>query len=66
MANWIRQATRHKGGLHRSLGVPEGKKIPVGMIEEHVHDKGKVGKQARLAMTLRGMHHGFANALRGK
>jgi hypothetical protein len=53
MAGWIAKATRNKGGLHRSLGVPEGKKIPVGMISKAASSGGKVGKQARLAMTLR-------------
>lgn len=54
--NWIAGATENKGGLHRSLGVPMGQKIPVEQIEAHAHDKGKVGNQARLAITLRAMH----------
>ena len=45
--NWIAAATKNKGGLHRSLGVPMGKKIPASK-------GGKVGKQARLAQTLKG------------
>lgn len=44
-----------KGGLHRSLGVPQGQKIPVRQIEAHEHDAGKVGRQARFAMVLRGL-----------
>lgn len=52
MANWIAAATRNKGGLHRSLGVPEGKKIPPYLIAEAAKRKGKVGREARLARTL--------------
>ena len=48
--------TRNKGGLHRSLGVPEGQKIPAGKIEKATHsDNPKVRKQANLAKTLKGM-----------
>ena len=25
---WIQKAIKHKGALHKSLGVPEGEKIP--------------------------------------
>jgi hypothetical protein len=54
--NWIAGAVRNKGGLHRSLGVPEGKKIPRAEIVQAARAGGKVGKQARLALTLEGMH----------
>lgn len=50
--NWIAGATENKGGLHRSLGVPEGEKIPKSKIDEAAKKGGKVGKQARLAKTL--------------
>lgn len=49
---WIQRATRNKGGLHRSLGVPLGKKIPKGLIRSAAKRGGRVGKQARLALTL--------------
>lgn len=52
MANWIAGATRNKGGLHRSLGVAEGKKIPPYLIAEAAKRGGKVGRQAKLAQTL--------------
>lgn len=55
--NFIAGAIEHPGGLHRALGVPTGKKIPVGMIESHTHAPGRMGKMARLAMTLRHMQH---------
>lgn len=51
-SNWIAGAVGNKGGLHRSLGVPEGKKIPSGLVKAASKRKGKVGAQARLAMTL--------------
>jgi len=52
---WIAGATRNKGGLHRSLGVPEGQKIPASKVNAAVKRGGKVGKQARLAKTLKGL-----------
>ena len=53
--NWIAKATKNKGGLHRSLGVPKGKKIPASKIAAAAKKPGKVGKQARLAQTLKGL-----------
>ena len=41
-----------KGGLHRSLGIPEGEKIPVARIAAAAQKGGKIGKQARLAQTF--------------
>lgn len=52
MANWIAGAVKNKGGLHRSLHVPTGKKIPPYLIAEAAKRDGKVGRQARLARTL--------------
>ena len=45
-------ATMHKGGLHESLGVPAGKKIPAAKVEAAAKRPGKIGKQARLAETF--------------
>lgn len=51
--NFIKEATKNKGGLHRSLGVPEGQKIPAKKLAKALHSKSpKVQKQARLAKTL--------------
>ena len=50
--NWIKGATKNKGGLHRSLGVPEGKKIPPGRLAAKPGDSPKVKKQKALARTL--------------
>lgn len=50
--NWIGDATKNKGGLHKSLGIPSGEKIPAKKIAAAAKLPGKVGKQARLAETL--------------
>lgn len=52
--NWIAGAVKDKGALHRNLGVPEGKKIPAAKIAAAAKMPGKVGKEARLAKTLKG------------
>ena len=49
---WIQGAVKNKGGLHRSLGIPEGEDIPESRKRAAAKKKGKVGKQARLALTL--------------
>jgi len=56
--NWIAGAVRNKGGLHRSLGVPQGEKIPASKIQAAAQRGGKVGKQARLAQTLGKLRRG--------
>jgi len=53
--NWIAGATKNKGALHRALGVPEGQKIPAGKIAAAATKGGTLGKQARLAQTLKGL-----------
>ena len=40
-----------EGGLHRSLGIPEGEKIGAERIAKAAQRGGKVGRQARLAQT---------------
>lgn len=55
---WISKATKNKGGLHRSLGVPEGKKIPPEKLAKASKSKNpKIRKQAALAKTLKGFRH---------
>jgi len=46
-----------KGGLHKSLGIPEGQKIPMEKIREAAKGTGKVAKQARLALTFAKMRN---------
>ncbi len=52
---WIQEALgpSSKGKLHKKLGVPEGKKIPESKIKSAEKKGGKVGKEARLAETLK-------------
>jgi hypothetical protein len=51
-ANWIADATKNKGALHRALGVPEGKTIPKANLDAAAKRSGKVAKEANLAKTL--------------
>ena len=51
--NWIAGAIKHKGALHRDLGVPMGKKIPAGKLAKAEHSSNPtIAKRARLAKTL--------------
>lgn len=52
---WIQKAIKpkNKGALHKELGVPMGKKIPAAKLKAAAKKKGKVGKRARLAETLK-------------
>ena len=55
--NWIAGATKNKGALHRSLGVPEGEKIPARKLAEGARSKNPtVRKRVALARTLGRMH----------
>jgi hypothetical protein len=52
---WIQGAIKHKGALHKELGVPEGKKIPMKKLTKAEHSKNPtLRKRATLAKTLRG------------
>lgn len=44
------------GGLHRTLGVPQGQKIPPGKMQAALAGEygAKGAKQAQLAQTMRG------------
>ena len=52
---WIQKAIKKPGALHKSLGVPEGKKIPAGKLAKAAKAPGKMGQRARLAQTLKKM-----------
>ncbi len=57
-AKWIHGAIKHPGALHRSLGVPEGEKIPASKIEKAAHsDNPTLARRARFAQTLKGLGH---------
>lgn len=50
---FIQKAIKNPGGLHRALGVPEGKKIPAGKMAEAMKSKSEhVRKMAQFAKTL--------------
>lgn len=50
---WIQDAIKKPGALRKSLKTKEGKNIPVGKLEKAAEKGGKMGKRARLALTLR-------------
>jgi hypothetical protein len=50
---WIKGAVKHPGALHEALGIKKDKKIPASKLEAAAHKPGKVGKEARLAETLK-------------
>ena len=54
---WIQEMHMKKGALHKEMHVPEGKKIPAKKLAAASKKGGKIGKRARLAETLKGMHH---------
>lgn len=49
---WIQKAVSKKGALHKQLDVPKGEKIPKEKLAAAAKKGGKLGKRARLAMTL--------------
>jgi hypothetical protein len=53
---WIRGAIKHKGAF-KAAAERAGKSTRE-FAKEHEHDSGTLGKRARLAETLMGMHHG--------
>jgi hypothetical protein len=51
---WIAAATaKNKGALRKKLGAKKGKPIPAKKLNAAAKKSGKVGKEARLAKTLR-------------
>lgn len=55
--NWIAGAIKHPGALHAELGVKQGTKIPAKKLASAAKKGGKLGRRARLAETLKGLHH---------
>ncbi len=54
--NWIAGAIKHKGALHKELGVPAGKKISESKLKKAEHSKNPtLKKRAVLAETLKGL-----------
>lgn len=54
--HWISGAIKHPGALHKELGIKQGDKIPESKLRKAEHAGGKLGKRARLAETLKGLH----------
>lgn len=54
---WVQKAVKGAHGQFREKAESAGKSTRE-FAEEHKGSKGKLGKQARLALTLMGMHHG--------
>lgn len=52
---WIASAIEKPGSLRKSLGVKKGKDIPVAKLDKAAKEPGKLGKRARLAITLKKM-----------
>jgi len=53
---WIQKAIEKPGALSKQLGVPEDENIPAEKLAAAAKKGGKLGKRARLAMTLKGFH----------
>jgi len=50
---WIQKAIKKKGAFRRSLKVKKGHRIPLKKLRAAAKKKGKLGRRARLALTLR-------------
>lgn len=55
--NWIAGAIKHPGALRKELGAKKGKPIPAKKLAAAAKKPGVEGKRARLAETLKKMHH---------
>lgn len=58
MEHWIKGAVKHPGALRKKAKAAG--ETTREFAAKHEHDGGKTGDQARLALTLMGMHHGPA------
>jgi len=54
--NWIAGAIKHKGALHKQLGIAPGKKILAKKLNTAAKKGGILGQRARLAKTLSKLH----------
>ena len=51
--NWIQKAIKKPGALRKSLKIKKGQKIPLKKLQAAAKKGGKLGKRARLALTLK-------------
>lgn len=54
---WIQGAIKKPGALRKELGAKKGKPIPAKKLAMAAKKPGVEGKRARLAETLKKMHH---------
>ena len=54
--DWIKKAIKKPGSLRASLGAKKGENIPAEELAKAAKSKGKLGKRARLAQTLKGLN----------
>lgn len=54
---WIQGAIKKPGALREELGAKKGKPIPAKKLAAAAKKPGVIGKRARLAETLKKMHH---------
>ncbi len=53
--NWIKGAIKHPGALHKTLGVPQGQKIPANKLAKAAKSgSATTKKRVALAKTLKG------------
>lgn len=50
---WIQKAIKKEGSLRKAMKTKKGETIPVSKLEKAAKKGGKMGKRARLALTLR-------------
>ena len=54
--DWIQNAIKKPGALHKELGVKQGTKIPEAKLKKAEHSKSPLlKKRANLAETLKGL-----------
>ena len=54
--DWIQNAIKKPGALHKELGVKQGTKIPEAKLKKTEHSKSPLlKKRANLAETLKGL-----------
>ena len=57
--NWINTSIKKPGALHKTLGVPKNKKIPLSKLEKAEKSPNPTTRRrAHLAETLRGFNKG--------
>lgn len=61
---WIKSAVANAHGQFKAKAEHAGESTHA-FAEEHKDDGGKTGKQANLAITLMGMHHGSKSEGKG-